>query len=76
MAANDSMSLKTPPKDCAAQVQKKREAIKAKRAAAKAEKEAAKAQGATAKEQAETKWCLNRKWWLGVVERWSARAVD
>lgn len=55
MAANDSMSLKTPPQDCAAQVQKKREEVKAKRAAAKAEKEVAKTQGATVVEQAKAK---------------------
>ncbi|XP_004533780.1 uncharacterized protein LOC101455064 [Ceratitis capitata] len=46
MAASDSMSLKTPPKDCAAKVQKSREKVKAKRAAAKAEKQAAKATNA------------------------------
>ncbi|XP_018792627.1 PREDICTED: uncharacterized protein LOC108971195 [Bactrocera latifrons] len=55
MAANDSMSLKTPPNDCAAQVQRKREEVKAKRASAKAEKEAAKTQETTVVEQVEAK---------------------
>ncbi|XP_067634292.1 uncharacterized protein [Eurosta solidaginis] len=40
MAASGSISLKTPPKDCAVNVQKLREKVKAKRAAAKADKEA------------------------------------
>ncbi|XP_054739322.1 uncharacterized protein LOC129245272 [Anastrepha obliqua] len=47
MAANDSMSLKTRPQDCAEKVQKTREKVKAKRAAAKAEKEAAESQVTT-----------------------------